>query len=143
MIKIVLDTKPLIKLFAGEEGWKEVKEIILSAEIGKIEAGICTITLTEIYYKYLQEKRLDLAKMRTEQLKYAIYLKKYKIDEEVAVMAGEFKGKYSIPIADALIAACAYIEKAIIVSDDIDFRKINEIEVLTEKEAYTMIRESI
>lgn len=72
--KIVLDTKPIIKLFAGEEGWKEVKEILSLAESGKIVTGICTITLTEVYYKYLREGRLDLAKRRTEQLKYTLYL---------------------------------------------------------------------
>ncbi|MGB9727934.1 MAG: PIN domain-containing protein [Nitrososphaeria archaeon] len=46
--------------------------------------------------------------------------------KEAAVEAGEFKGKYGIPIAGALIAASAYVEDAIFVSDDKDFRKISE-----------------
>ena len=132
--KVVLDTKPLIKLFAKEEGWETVQKILSKVEDGEIEATISVVTLTEIYYKYLQEKRQDLAKARTEELRYAIYLKKLEIDEEVALKAGEFKGKYNVSIADAFIAAAAYFEGSIIISDDADFKRIVEIKALTEKE---------
>jgi len=135
--KVVLDTKPLIKLFAKEEGWETVQKILSKVEDGEIEATISVVTLTEIYYKYLQEKRQDLAKARTEELRYAIYLKKLEIDEEVALKAGEFKGKYNVSIADAFIAAAAYFEGSIIISDDADFKRIVEIKALTEKEFIT------
>ena len=136
--KVVLDTKPLIKLFAKEEGWETVQKILSKVEDGEIEATISVVTLTEIYYKYLQEKRQDLAKARTEELRYAIYLKKLEIDEEVALKAGEFKGKYNVSIADAFIAAAAYFEGSIIISDDADFKRIVEIKALTEKEFITL-----
>jgi len=132
--KIVLDTKPLIKLFAQEEGWEAVQKILTKIEDGEIEAAISVITLTEIYYKYLQEKRPDLAKTRTQNLRYAIYLKKLEIEEEAAIKAGEFKGKYKVSIADAYIAASAYLEGSIIISDDPDLKKIPEIEAYTEQE---------
>jgi predicted nucleic acid-binding protein len=54
-----------------------------------MEAAISVVTLTEIYYKYLQEKRADLAKTRTEELRYAMYIRKLEINEEAAVKAGE------------------------------------------------------
>ena len=130
----LLDTKPLIKLFAQEEGWEEVKEILSRIEAGQLEAGISVVTLTEVYYKYLQEQRPDLAKTRTEQLKYALYLRKLQIDQDVAIKAGEFKGKYGISIADAFIAASAYSQDATVISDDPDLGKISEIKVLTETE---------
>ena len=132
--KIVLDTKPLIKLFAQEEGWDAVQKILSRVEAGDIEAAISVVTLTEIYYKYMKEKRPDLAETRTKQLRYAIYLKKLSIDEEVAVKAGDFKGKYNISMADAFIAATAYFEESTIISDDPDFEKIPEIRTLTEKQ---------
>jgi predicted nucleic acid-binding protein len=132
--KVVLDTKPLIKLFAKEEGWETVQKILSKVEAEEIEASISVVTLTEIYYKYLQEKRPDLAKARTEELRYAIYLKKLEIDEEVAVKAGEFKGKYNVSVADAFIAAAAYFEGSTVISDDADFKRIAEIKALTEKE---------
>ena len=137
--KIVLDTKPLIKLFAQEEGWDAVQKILSRVEAGDIEAAISVVTLTEIYYKYMKEKRPDLAETRTKQLRYAIYLKKLSIDEEVAVKAGDFKGKYNISIADAFIAATACFEGSIIISDDPDFEKILEIKTLTEKQLITRL----
>lgn len=136
----LLDTKPLIKLFAEEEGWEEVKEILSRIEAGQLEAGISVVTLTEIYYKYLQEQRPDLAKTRTEQLRYALYLKKLEVDQDVAIKAGEFKGKYGISIADAFIAASAYSQDATVISDDPDFGKISEIKVLTETEFCRKLR---
>lgn len=132
--KIVLDTKPLIKLFAQEEGWDAVQKILSQVEAGNIEAAISVVTLTEIYYKYMKEKREDLAETRVKQLRYAVYLKKLPIDEEVAVKAGDFKGKYNVSIADAFIAATAYLEDSTVISDDPDFEKIPEIKALTENE---------
>jgi predicted nucleic acid-binding protein len=132
--KVVLDTKPLIKLFAREESWDAVQKILSKIEAEEIEGAISVVTLTEIYYKYFHEERPDLAGTRTEELRYAVYLKKLEIDEEVAVKAGEFKGKYNVSIADAFIAAAAYFEGSIIISDDADFKKIPEVKTLTEKE---------
>ncbi len=132
--RIILDTKPLIKLFAREEGWEAVQKISSRVEAGEIEAGISVVTLTEIYYTYLREKRADLAKTRTEELRYAVYLKKLEVSDEVAVKAGEFKGKYNVSVADAFIAAAAYLEGSIVVSDDADFKRIPEIKTQTEKE---------
>jgi len=135
--KIVLDTKPLIKLFAKEEGWELVQKIVSSLEDGTIEAAISVATLTEVYYKYFHEKRADLAKARIEALRYAVYLRKIDITEENAIKAGEFKGKYNIPIADAFIAAAAFLENSIVISDDQDFKRVLEIKTLTEKEFFS------
>lgn len=132
--KILLDTKPIIRLFAKEEGWEQVAAIMTSIEAGKIEAGISVVTLTEVYYKYLQERRPDLASARTEQLRYSTYVEKIVIDDTVAVKAGELKGKYKIPVADAYIAASAHSWSGTVISDDPDFKKIKEIETLTETE---------
>lgn len=137
---MILDTKPLIKFFAEEEGWKEVKEILSRIEAGELEAGVSVVTLTEIYYKYLQEGRMDLAAARTQQLKYALYIKKLEIDEDVAIKAGEFKGKYKVSVADAFIAASAHSEDAAVISDDPDFKKIPDIEVLSETELYDKLQ---
>jgi ribonuclease VapC len=132
--KIILDTKPLVKLFAKEEGWETVQKILSKIEDDEIEAAISVVTLTEIYCKYLHEKRPDLATTRTQELRYAVYLKKLEIDEEAAAKAGEFKGKHNVSIADAFIAAAAHVEASTIISDDPDFKRIPEIKVLTEKE---------
>ncbi len=132
--KLLLDTKPLIKLYAKEQGWEAIQKILVRIENKEIVAAISVITLTEIYYKYLHEKRPDLAKIRVEQLKQATYLRKREVDEEIASKAGEFKGKYSIPIADSIISATAFYENAILLSDDSDFKKVAEINAQSEQE---------
>ena len=137
----MLDTKPLIKLFAEEQGWETVRDILSLIEAGELEASVSVVTLTEVYYKYLQEGRKDLALTRTEQIRHVPYLKKCLIDEETAIKAGEFKGKYGIPVADAFIAAAAHYEGATIISDDPDFKKISEVKVLTETEFHHEIKE--
>jgi predicted nucleic acid-binding protein len=135
--RILLDTEPLLKLFSEEEGWDCVQKILTAIEEGEIEAAISVVTLTEIYYKYLHEKREDVAKTRTDELKYAVYIRKLEVTEETAIKAGEFKGKYSIPIADAQIAASAYVENLLLISNDADFKIIVEIKTLSEKEFAT------
>jgi len=129
----------LIKLFAQEEGWDAVQKILSRVEAGDLEAAISVVTLTEIYYKYVKENRADLAEARTNQLRYAVYLKKLPIDEEVAARAGEFKGKYDISIADAFIAATAYFEESVIISDDPDFEKIPDIKTLSEEQFVKLV----
>jgi predicted nucleic acid-binding protein len=69
-------------------------------------------------------------------------VKKLEIGEEVAVKAGEFKGKYNVSIADAFIAASAYLEGSTIISDNADFKRILEVKVLTEKEFTEKLRKS-
>jgi predicted nucleic acid-binding protein len=132
--KLLFDTKPLLKLFSKEDGWEMVQKILLKTENGEIDAAISVVTLTEIYYKYLNEKRSDLAEARVLELKYASSVKKIDVDEKIAIKAGEFKGNYGVPIADAFIAATAFYNDSIILSDDKDFKKIHEITVLNENE---------
>jgi len=139
-LRIVLDTKPLIKLFAAEEGWEAVREILSKVEAGDMEAAISVVTLTEVYYKYLRDGRGDLAKARTDQLRYALYLEKIPMDEEVAVKAGDFKGKYGVPIADAIVAATAYLKGAEVIGDDPDFARMPEIKASSEGKFIARLR---
>ena len=75
-----------------------------------------------------------MAKTRTQELRYATYLKKLDVNEDVALKAGEFKGKYKIPIADAFIAATVQFAASTLISDDPDFKLIREIKTMTENE---------
>ena len=131
---ILLDTKPIIKLFAKEEGWEEVRKIMSAIERAEIQAAISVLSFTEIYYKYVREKRPDLAEARTNNLGNATYLRKIGIDERIATKAGKFKGEYSISVVDAIIASSAYVSNSLIISDDPDFKKIGEVETLTEEQ---------
>jgi predicted nucleic acid-binding protein len=130
---LLLDTEPIIKLFSKKEGWETVQKILRTIEKGDLDAAISIITLTEVYSKYLHEGRIDLAKSRVQELRYAVYLKKIEVDDKIAVKAGELKGKYSLPLADSIIAATAFYSGRIIISCDSDFRKVTEVRVENEE----------
>ncbi len=137
---VLLDTKPLIKLFAKEDGWEEVRTILSSIEKEQLAGAISVLSLTEIYDKYLREHRPDLAETRVNSLRYATYLRKVSVDDEVATKAGEFKGKYTVSVVDAIVAASAWVAGSSIISDDPDFKKIEEVQTLTEKQYVSRLR---
>ena len=56
-------------------------------------------------------------------------LKIVPIGEDVAVKAGEYKIK-GVPIADALIGASAWFVNAKVVTDDVHFEEMGEIELV-------------
>ena len=132
--QIIMDTGPLAKLFIKEDGWENVEKIVACLENGQIEGSISVVTLTEIYAIYYSQGRAEQGLLRVQELSRAPYLNKLEVDEVIAAKAGEFKGRYSIPTGDALIAASAYCEDLIVVSEDAHFRKIREIRAMTEKE---------
>ncbi len=66
---------------------------------------ISSVTLTEIYYIYARRVGTDVARKRVEQIK----LSNLKM----------------IPIADALIAACAHSVGAKVVTDDKHFEELD------------------
>ena len=45
--RVLLDTKPLIKLFAKEEGWEAVQKIASRIEADEIDAGL-TLSASEV-----------------------------------------------------------------------------------------------
>ncbi|RZN33435.1 MAG: type II toxin-antitoxin system VapC family toxin [Methanophagales archaeon ANME-1-THS] len=119
----LLDTKALIAFFNNEDGADKV-EVILK-EIDETRAGgfISAITITELYYLYSRRIGERVAKERIEQLRRS-NLQIVPINEDIAMRAGEYKIQ-AIPIADALIAASAYLIDAPVVTDDEHFEEVN------------------
>ena len=117
----LFDTKALVALFDGERGAERVKEMIEDVEGGKALGCISAVTLSEVYYIYARKRKLSVAKERIEQIA-ASNLKIIPVDEKVAVKAGEYR-LMVMPLADALIAACAYFASAKVVTNDKHFDK--------------------
>ena len=45
------------------------------------------------------------------------------VDDEVATKAGEFKGKYTVSVVDAIVAASAWVAGSSIISDESGFQE--------------------
>lgn len=121
-MKYLLDTMALLAYFNNEVGADFVEEILNENH----EIFISSITLTEIYYIYSRRMDEKTAEERVKQLKYNLDVVKIGSDE--SIKAGKYKVD-SIPIADALIAACADSIDAALVTADPHFDK-TDVEVI-------------
>jgi len=119
----LLDTKALIAFFNNEDGADKVEVILKEIDENRADGFISAITITELYYLYSRHIGERVAKERIEQLRRS-NLQVVPINEDIAMKAGEYKIQ-AIPIADALIAASAYVIDAPVVTDDEHFEKVN------------------
>lgn len=115
-MKYLLDTMALLAYFNNEEGADFVEGLLNEND----DIYISSITLTEIHYIYSRRIDEKTADERVKQLKYNLDV--VKIGSEEAIKAGRYKID-SIPIADALIAACAYSIDAAVVTADPHYEK--------------------
>lgn len=113
-MKYLLDTMALLAYFNNEDGADFVEKILNENH----EIFISSITLTEIHYIYSRRMDEKTAEERVKQLKYNLDVVKIGADE--AIKAGRYKID-SMPIADALIAACADSVDAAVVTADPHF----------------------
>ena len=128
-MKAVLDTHPLIIFFKDERGAEDVQRILEKVGRGEIEGLVSTLTLSEIFYILARYRDVDFAKT---VLKYIeVNLRCAAVSGDIAKKGGEFKFTYAggLSLADAIIAATAFEEKAVLVSGEEHFRRIKEIEV--------------
>ncbi|MCK4425005.1 PIN domain-containing protein [Candidatus Bathyarchaeota archaeon] len=135
-MKVVLDTYPLIIFFKNEAGAEDIQEILYKIEKREIDASISTLTLSEIFYILARYVNMEFA---TTVLKYIrINLKRTPVTDKIAEKGGQYKFKYAgnkgMPLADAIIAATAFEEKAVLISGEKHFKKIEEIEAKSPKE---------
>lgn len=118
----VFDTMALIAFFNDEKGAEFVEKVLREVEQGETEGYISSVTLTELYYLYAQEKSPEVARERVEQVR--VHLHVVSIDEDIALQAGEYKTE-QVPIADAFIAASAHSIAASVITNDEHFKKLD------------------
>jgi len=135
-LKIVIDTYPLVAFFKNESGADDVQKILAKIERKEVNAFISTLTLAEIFYILSRYATVEFA---ATVLKYVkINLKRAPVTDSIAEKGGEYKWKYAknrgMPLADAIIAATAFKEKAVLITDEEHFKEIKEIDTKTPKE---------
>ncbi|KPV64723.1 MAG: tRNA(fMet)-specific endonuclease VapC [Candidatus Bathyarchaeota archaeon BA2] len=135
-MKVVLDTYPLIVLLKNEPGAEDVQRILYKIERREIDGLISSLTLSEIFYILARYMNTEFAATVLKYIK--INLDWASVSDEIAEKGGEFKFKYTkdkgLPLADAIIAATAFKEKATLISGEEHFKKIEEIKVKTPQE---------
>ena len=140
-MKVVLDTLPLIEFFKDEENANKVETILKKIEDEKIEACISSLTISELYYILAHFKNDKFAEKILRYIEIS-NINVVPVNKSIAEKGGEFKYKYShdrvkkgLPLADCIIAATSWIERAILISsDDEHFKRIREIKYINTKD---------
>jgi len=119
--KYLLDTSAVLTFLEDEDGAERVESLLRQEEI-----ILPYLVLLETYYITLQEEPEDVADKRYALLKQLPATILWEVDEPTLLIAGRFKAYHRLSLADAIIAAFAQRQVAILVHKD------PELEALTE-----------
>ncbi len=117
--KCLLDTSALMAFIEDEEG-AEVIEQMLKRE----DTIVPWPALLEIYYITLREKGQAEANQRYALLRQLKVDMQWEMDEPTLLTAGQIKAKHRISLADAMIAAFAIRQGAVLVHKDPEFEAL-------------------
>ena len=122
----IFDSHALLKFFQKEKGYEKVIQLL--EEIRKTGATkyINAVNLGEIIYSTKKEfgdqKKLEIL-ANIERLNFTIL----PISNNLIFQAAEYKAQYSISYADCFALASAVEHKAILVTGDPEFKKVEHL----------------
>jgi len=119
--KYLLDTSAVLTFLEDEDGADRV-EVLLRQE----EILLPYLVLLETYYITLQEQSEDVADKRYALLKQLPSTILWEMDEPTLLTAGRFKAHHRLSLADAIIAAFAQRQNAILVHKDPELEALAE-----------------
>jgi predicted nucleic acid-binding protein len=131
---IFIDTAPIIYFIEEHpEFGQKVKSIFTYLNSGLIEVYTSVITLTEVLPKPIQINNQKLVKQFIRLLNNRKNFYLFDISKEVAIKAGELRGRYPfLKSMDALQLATAMEKKAdIFLTNDFKLEQIKEITIWT------------
>ena len=119
----LFDSHALLAFFQNEEGAEIVAKILRESAEQRLEQFISVINLGEIIYmtkrRFGDQKKLEILG-RIHQLG----LKVLPAPEPLVYKAAELKAEYPISYADCFALASALKHSAILVTGDLEFRKV-------------------
>ena len=113
----VLDSSAVLALIEEEDGADRVEEIVRGGG-----AILPFVVLLEVYYITRREKGEVEAKRRHALLQQLPAKVLWKVDEPLLFAAGRLKAERRLSLADALIAAYALQESAVLVHKDPEYK---------------------
>jgi ribonuclease VapC len=122
----IFDSHAILKFFQKEKGYEKVVHLLKEIKGGKAVKYINAINLGEIIYSTKREfgdqKKLEVL-ANIERLNFAIL----PIPNSLIFQAAEYKTQYSISYADCFALASALEHKAVIVTGDPEFKKVEHL----------------
>ena len=124
--QILFDAHAILKWTQKEAGYQKVRSVMIACRDKSVTGYMNQINLGEVYYKTIRAVGIDEAKsflVNFFRLPINIILP----DSELIWKASEIKAEYSISYADCFAAATALKYKAIILTGDPEFKKLEAI----------------
>ena len=122
----IFDSHALLKFFQKEKGYEKVVHLLGEIKKTGTTKYINAINLGEIIYSTKREfgdqKKLEVL-ANIERLNFSIL----PVSNILIFQAAEYKAEYSISYADCFILASALEHKAIIVTGDPEFKKVQHL----------------
>ncbi|MCW4000904.1 MAG: PIN domain-containing protein [Candidatus Bathyarchaeota archaeon] len=122
MNKAVYDTRFFDTLYNSRN---EALKKKIQTEKNRNEKYVSTVVIHELYKLTLANEGREIAKLKIEYVKRDFEL--IPVDDQIAQVSAEFRHKYDLPMGDSMIAATAFVLKAVCISDDPHFQQIKEI----------------
>lgn len=119
--RYLLDTSALFAFIEEEPGADRVEEILNGSSV-----YIPWIALLEVYYITRRERGQAEADRRYALLRQLPGTILWELNEPALLTAGNFKSSYNLSLADALIAAMATRQEAVLVHKDPEFEPLAE-----------------
>ena len=119
--RYTLDTSAIVAYFADEPGAAQVEEILGLAEQERVEAFASFMTYMDVLYgvrRRLGEKAGKAAYLRLK----ALAIRRVDVSEELLLAASRVKATHDLSVADAWIAATAFVTRSRLVHKDPEFR---------------------
>jgi len=121
----VLDSYALLAYFADEKGRGPVEKVLTDALNDEVLIKMTVINLGEVIYITERKRGLPDAQLALSRIK-ELPIKLIDISEELALVAAHIKAEHSIAYADCFAAALSRLQKAVLLTGDPEFKKLEK-----------------
>ncbi|MEK7680095.1 MAG: type II toxin-antitoxin system VapC family toxin [Deltaproteobacteria bacterium] len=122
----IFDSHAILKYFQKEKGHEKVIRVLEDAQRTGAVKYINIINLGEIIYstkrQFGDQKKIE-ALANIERLGFTVL----PVSNSTVFQAAEYKAQYSISYADCFVLASALEQKAVIITGDPEFRKVEHL----------------
>ena len=125
-MKYILDAWALVAWLQRENGYLKVRELLEKAQKQEIKLTMSVINFGEVIYRFAKIKGIEVAKRTEGTLRLFPINIISPVEETLVMRAAYLKAQHPISYADAFAAALAEQEKAILVTGDPDFKRIEK-----------------
>ncbi|HZX12882.1 MAG TPA: type II toxin-antitoxin system VapC family toxin [Thermodesulfobacteriota bacterium] len=125
-MKYILDAWAVVAWLQRENGHLRVRELIEKAQEQEVKLAMSVINFGEVIYRFAKIKGIEAAKRAERGLRLFPIDIIAPIQEELVMHAAYLKAQYPISYADAFAAALTEQEKAILVTGDPDFKRLEK-----------------